>query len=455
MRSRTIPHPSIFVCCVILCVLASTGRMIADEMPSLTTFLRDLKPGMTVDIPDGTYTTKGCRTLQGVRGTEEMPIIIRTKNRGKVTIVGEAGFIFRDCEHLVLEGVVFENDADQQCVMLENCKYVRVTRNVFQPKEHPKPRHWEHWVTVDGARSGHNRIDRNRFERKVNRGSPLFVRGDDTALVCSQHDRVDHNHFRDVVYANRENGHETIRTGGNDLGASGQSSFTIIEHNLLERCSGEDEIISIKSSDNILRNNTLINCRGAICMRLGNRGVISGNVIIASEEGPGFGGIKLFGFEHKVTDNHLSGLTGTKHEAPFSLIPGMHNTPTTENIGKKYDDMTAAAPTRCTISNNTWVDCSALQFGYEKEDKKWPLSPNGCVFTNNRVIRTKPNPKPMVILGAVRDLQSKENVAYDVQSPPQDAAWSSWFTWEKEKPAVKEPKRLTDAEVGPDAPADS
>jgi poly(beta-D-mannuronate) lyase len=455
MRSRFTPDSLAYWCWVILGIFASTGGTIAEDTQSLKALLRDLKPGTTVDIPDGTYTSSGCRTLQGLRGTEANPIVIRAENRGKVVIAGEAGLIFRDCEYVVLEGFVFENDADQQCVMLDNCKHVRVTRNVFQPKERAKPRHWEHWVTVDGARSGHNRIDRNRFERKVNRGSPLFVRGDDTALVCSQHDRVDHNHFRDVVYANRENGHETIRTGGNDLGASGQSSFTIIEHNLLERCSGEDEIISIKSSDNILRGNTLINCRGAICMRLGNRTVVSGNVIIATEEGPGFGGIKLFGFEHKATDNYLSGLTGTKHEAPFSLIPGMHDTPTTENIGKKYDDMTAAAPTRCTISNNTWVDCAALQFGYEKEDKKWPLSPNGCLFTSNHVIRTKANPKPMVILGAVRDLQAKDNVAYDVQAPPQDAAWGAWFTWEKEKPAVKEPKMLTERDVGPDAPEDS
>ena len=41
--------------------------------------------------------------------------------------------------------------------------------------------------------------------------------------------RVDRNHFRDVFFANGENGHETIRTGGNDLGASGRSSFTIID----------------------------------------------------------------------------------------------------------------------------------------------------------------------------------------------------------------------------------
>lgn len=431
--------------------LALTVVIVSSSWAEEDLRLGELSAGRTVEVPDGTYNTRERRTLQGLRGTEDRPIIIRTAHRGKAVIVGEAGLVLRDCEHVIVEGFVFENDADQQCIRLENCRHVRVTRNVFQPKERAKPRHWEHWVTVDGASSGSNRIDHNLFDRKVNRGSPLFIRGDDAALVCSQRDQVDHNHFRDVIYANRENGHETIRTGGNDLGASGRSSFTVIEDNLLERCSGEDEIISLKSSDNILRNNTLINCRGAICLRLGNRTVVSGNIIIATEEGPSFGGIKLFGFEHRVTDNYFAGLTGRSHEAPFALIPGLHDTPTTDNIGKKYDDMTAAAPTRCWIANNTWVDCSPLQFGWEKEDKEWTRLPNACSFIQNRIVRTKPHPKPLVNLGLVRDLLAKENIAYDAGAKPGEA-WASWFSWEKERPPTQAPKPLTAAEVGPDAP---
>ncbi len=443
----------VLLCRLLVPLLAVSfgAKSLAEDTPSLKALLRDLGLGKSVEVPDGTYTTQGCRTLQGLKGTADRPITIRAAQRGKVVIIGEAGFILRDCEHLVLEGFVFENDADQQSVLLDNCQNVRVTRNTLRPEERAKPRHWEHWVTVDGARSGHNRIDHNLFERKVNRGSPLFVRGDDTALVCSQHDRIDHNHFRDVVYANRENGHETIRTGGNDLGASGRSSFTIIEDNLLERCSGEDELMSLKSSDNIVRRNTLINCRGAICFRLGNRSEASGNIIIATEDGPGFGGIKLFGFEHRVFDNYFEGLTGSRHEAPFSLIPGMYDTPTTDNIGKNYSDMTAVPPTKCQITNNVWVNCSPLQFGFEKEDKDWPFAPNACVFTNNTVVRSKKFSKPIVNVGQLRDMQPKDNRAYDAHAKP-DIAGATWFQWEKEAPVVKAPTPLNAKDVGPEAP---
>ena len=418
------PHHALLA--ALLLISATASAEVVDSMGSLSKAFSSLAPGSVIDVADGTYTTKGGIKIVGKKGTDEKPIVLRAQARGKAVIAGVAGFILRDCEHVVLEGFAFEHDADQQSVLLENCQHVRVTRNIFRPVERAKPRHWEHWVTVDGARSGENRIDHNLFERKVNRGSPLFIRGDDVALACSQHDRIDHNYFHDVVFANGENGHETIRTGGNDLGASGQSSFTIIEDNLLEHCNGEDELMSLKSSDNIVRNNTILNCRGAICMRLGNRNVASGNFIIATESGPAFGGIKLYGFEHRVFNNYFAGLTGRRHEAPFSLIPGMYDVPTTDNIGKKYDDNTAAAPTRCWIAFNTWVDCSPLQFGFEKEEKGREHVPNACVFINNLVVHTKPMSKPLINLGRIRDLQAHDNLGYSVESAA-TAEWSSWF----------------------------
>ena len=48
------------------------------------------------------------------------------------------------------------------------------------------------------------------------------------------------------------NGAETMRVGTSQQAYS--SSNTVIENNLFERCSGEVEVISIKSSDNIIRN---------------------------------------------------------------------------------------------------------------------------------------------------------------------------------------------------------
>jgi poly(beta-D-mannuronate) lyase len=420
-------HRIVLVFAVLL--LASPAALPAtDSAGTLEKAVQELKPGATIQVADGEYETKRPARIEGIHGTAEAPVVLRAEHRGRAVIGGAAGFLIRDCEYLVLEGFVFTNDADEQAVRLDNCHHVRVTRNHFRLRERETPRHWEHWVTVDGARSGDNRIDHNLFEHKVNRGSPVFVRGDDKELVCSQHDRVDHNHFRDVIYANGENGHETIRTGGNDLGASGRSSFTTIEENLLERCSGEDEIMSLKSSDNIVRCNTLLDCGGAIDLRLGDRDVVCGNFIIATHGAPRCGGIKLYGFDHRVFNNYFLGLTGRRHEAPLGLIPGTLDTPTTDRIGAKYKDMTSVPPTRCWIAFNTWIDCAPLQFGF-KEDKERIHVPNECVFVNNLVVRTRPQKKTLVILELVRNLRAQGNIACDGGTVPRDE-WAAWFRWE-------------------------
>lgn len=419
-----------FVCGLLLVADVACGATLhVASLDALNASIQKLAPGTTVVLADGEYQTKQALRVLNQRGTAEAPIVIRAEHRGKAVLGGVAGFLIRDCAHLVVEGFTFVNDADQQAIRMENCRHVRVTRNVFHLTERAQPRHWEHWLTVDGAQSGTNRIDHNLFEHKVNLGSPLFVRGDDAALVCSQNDRVDHNHFRDVVYAHGENGHETIRTGSNDLGAAGRSSFTVIEDNLLENCSGEDEIMSLKSSDNIVCRNTLLNCRGAINLRLGNRDLVVKNIIIATETGPGYGGVRLEGYDHRVVSNYFRGLTGTRHEAPLALPPGTFATPTTDQIGKKYKDNTAVPPTHCVITGNTWVDCSALQFGY-LPDKERPCLPTNCTFVSNTVVQTQPRKSPLLNVGLIRDLYARDNLAIGFGSAPTNE-WAAWFRFEE------------------------
>ncbi len=364
----------------------------------------------------------------------------------------------RDCEHLTLEGFVFENDANQQAVLLENCRHVRIARNAFQLNEQAKPRWMQHWVYVTGNHSGNNRIDHNLFGKKANGGSPVFVRGDDATLTPSQYDHIDHNHFRDVIYADDSNGHETIRTGSNDMGASGRSTFTVIEHNLLEHCSGEQEIISLKSSDNIVRHNTFMNCRGSVCLRLGNRNVVAGNFMLNPENAPGCGGVKLYGFEHRVFNNYFQGLTGTGHEAPLALIPGTMDTPSTDQIGKKYQDLTSVPATRAWIAWNTWLDCESLLIGSAGEDKRRTHVPLECTFSNNLVVRTKSTNSPLVKEGRVRELRAAGNLGFSGKAAPTDP-WAAWFRWDDPRLRRSETDcgiwLLTDASPAIDAAVES
>ncbi len=407
----------------------TTLHALSAALPASLENQQDLPPGTTLEVPDGTYTTKGEIRIENTRGTAEKPVVIRAKSRGKVVINGKAGFKLKDCEHVVIEGFVFENDANQHGVLLEDCRHVRVTRNVFRLNEKETPRRMQHWLYIIGSRSGHNRVDHNLFEKKLNRGSMFFARGDDATLTPTQHDRLDHNHFRDVVYANDSNGHETLRTGGNDLGAAGRSTHTIIEHNLLERCSGEQEIISLKSSDNIVRHNTFIDCIGSICLRLGNRNEIHHNTMMNPSKVSPAGGVKIYGFDHYVHHNYFQWLTGTGHVAPLAVLPGRFDTETTDQIGKVYNDHTSGAPTRVRIEANVWVNSAPLVIGREKPDKNYPFSPNDCTFTGNAVLQTQPMKTPLVILGPVRDFKADDNRALTHGTPPADKPWAAWFQW--------------------------
>lgn len=407
------------------------GALTVNSLKDFENAATNAVAGAIIQLADGEYSTKHPIRIERRQGTEAAPITIRAEHRGKAIIAGTAGFALKDCEHLVLEGFTLAHDADLPAVLLDDCRHVRVSRNYFRPKERATPRHVEHWVYAIGARSAHNRIDHNEFGRKVNRGTPAFVRGDDATLKCSQHDVIDHNYFHDVVNANGENMHETVRTGGNDLGASGQSSFTLIEDNLFDQCSGEGEIISLKSSDNTVRCNTFINCFGDICLRLGNRDVICGNFMIAHDGQKGRGGVKVYGYEHRIFNNYFQGLTGKNHEAPLGLIPGVFATPTTDQLREKYKDNTTVPPTRVWIAYNTWVDCSPLQFGL-KEDKERKQIPVDCTFVNNLVVHTQPQKTPLIDLQLIKNFIAHGNLGY-AAGAPLPAPWAAWFRWEDPK----------------------
>lgn len=436
-------------------VLAPCGMLRAvDSVEALQKAIEGLAPGATITVADGTYTTKQAFKLEGKRGTAEAPITIRAEHRGKAIIAGHAGFVLKDCEHVVLEGFVFENDANQSGVLLDDCRHVRITRCVFRLNESAKPKWGQQWVYAIGKRSGYNRVDHNRFERKTHRGSPVFLCGDDKALAPTQHDRVDHNHFIDIIDAKGANGHETLRTGDNNIGASGKSTFTIIEHNLLERCSGEQEILSLKSSGNIVRHNTFIDCRGAICLRLGNRSEVHGNMMVNPGGVAGAGGVKIYGYEHRVHDNYFRGLTGEGHESPLVLAPGAFDTETTDQILEKYRDFTTTPATRVTITRNTWIDCSPLYIGQKKPDKELKFLPQNCTFTHNTIAHGAQMKTPLIKLGLVRDLAAADNIA---QSAKVSAGpWAVWFKWEQAAGAVgvSQPKMISPEAVGPNAKSD-
>src|SRR5262249_10858710 len=134
------------------------------------------------------------------------------------------------------------------------------------------------------------------------------------------------------------NGAETIRFGLSGLSLS--DGFGIIEHNLFVRCNGENELISIKSSSNTIRYNTLLDSPGTqLTLRHGNDSLVYGNYLRNTD------GIRIFGDRHQIFSNYLE------------------NNSVGINIGNGDGEVADGAPLTshdrpddCVISHNTLIN---------------------------------------------------------------------------------------------------
>ena len=117
----------------------------------------------------------------------------------------------------------------------------------------------------------------------------------------AQRVHIHHNYFLDPSF-HGGNGGESIRFGLS--GRQHASAHGVIEYNLFEHCDGDLEVISMKSSDNTVRYNTLRDCKGTITLRHGNRTLVEGNIILG-----GAGGIRVYANDHVLVNNVVQGST--------------------------------------------------------------------------------------------------------------------------------------------------
>jgi Chondroitinase B len=177
------------------------------------------------------------------------------------------------------------------------------------------------------------------------------VRG--TGSQIAQHVWIHHNYFHDFTSPGG-NGAETIRFGLSGLSLS--NGFGLIEHNLFVRCTGENELISNKSSSNTYRYNTIVDSPG------GELTLRHGNYFRNSA------GMRIFGDRHQIFSNYFEGTTGI-------------------NIGNGAGEVADGAPLTthdrpdaCVITHNTLVDNTRNYFMTGRTDG---LGATDTVFANN------------------------------------------------------------------------
>jgi poly(beta-D-mannuronate) lyase len=83
-----------------------------------------------------------------------------------------------------------------------------------------------------------------------------------------------------------------------------QDANTLIEYNLFVNCHGDPEIVSVKSSGNTIRYNTVLTYGGQFSLRAGNNSFVYGNFVKAGAKA-GSGSVKVYEKNHTAFNHYI------------------------------------------------------------------------------------------------------------------------------------------------------
>ena len=351
-------------------VIYATEYLVSNST-EIYNLISTVQPGDTVTMKNGLW--KDEYIVFHANGTEDLPILLRAETPGYVRIQGKSYLEFSG-NWVTIDGLMFKNGYSNsgQAVIefrssfgrANNCRLTNTVIADYNPSSGSTD---YKWVSMYGK---NNRVDHCHFEGKKHSGT-TFVIWLKSSTDRENYHRVDHNYFgprSELGY----NGGETIRIGTSDYSMT--DSYSIVENNVFEKCSGETEIISNKSCENIYRYNTFINSEGCLTLRHGNRCYVYGNFFFGNGIG-NTGGVRIIGEDHQVYNNYFEKLNGSGYKSALCITKGVQDSPLNRYFQVK----------RALIAFNTFVDCRyTFNLGYGSSDDQ-TLPPKDCTIANNAV----------------------------------------------------------------------
>ena len=364
-------------------------RVGLDEVAVL---LKSAKAGDRIIVQSGTYRDVELKWIG--HGAEQAKITFEAERAGEVIITGGSTLRIAG-EWLEISGLNFLNGYAPKGGVVEfrcgkdvanDCRFTNCAINSYNPTNREL---LYSYVSLYGRR---NRVDHCSFAGKLNLGVTLYVILSEERSQQNYH-RVDHNWFAPrPVYGS--NGAETIRVGTSQQAY--KSSNTIIEKNLFDRCNGEVEVVSIKSCDNIVRENGFWECEGVLALRHGDRNQASGNIFVGNGR-RNTGGIRVVNASHRIFENRLYGLRGARFFSALALMNAVPN-----SLPNRYclvEDV--------KIERNLFVDCSNIEFGTGC-DLERTLAPERILFSENSIFNSNLQ-SPFIALDNVDGFEFRSN----------------------------------------------
>ena len=353
---------------VLLAQSVQASTILVNNQQQLHEALTKAQPGDTILLAKGEW--KNTALAIETNGAKEKPVVIAAVEPGKVQFTGDS-YIRFGSDHVVVSGIQFTNGYAAKGAVVEFRKDndhlandCRLTNCVIDDYNKPGRFDNENWIIFWGQ---HNRVDHCTIGNKLTSGPTIIVELNDARSQQNYHS-IDSNYFNGRLPLG-SNGGETMRVGNSRYALT--SSRTNIHHNYFEHCNGEVEIISIKSGDNQINNNTFFECEGGLVLRHGERNTVMGNVFIGNNK-PHTAGVRVINPGHTISNNLFVQLAGERFHSAFSVLNGVPN-----SLPNRYVQVKDVR-----IQHNTFVDCKSIVFGMGKDPER-TATPQNVSFSNN------------------------------------------------------------------------
>jgi poly(beta-D-mannuronate) lyase len=344
-----------------VCAPIAPGAGAADVLvrnnAELISAINSAQPGDSIVLRNGIWSGINLNNHLIPSGTASNPVNIRAQTPGQVVITGSSTIFDVRGSHYTVSGLSFKDANDT----LKALRFRGANARVFDNAVLNFGRYNQIlWDIQDSPTNPTSSFDHNFLSGKKDRGVSIVLDGSTNAQI------------RDNYFGHRDrggpsgqtNGWETIRIGNS--GIMNQSLGAVIEGNYFEGAEGEEEIISDKTHDNIIRNNTFKDItKGRVTGRHGGRGVYEGNYFLNAM------GIRVGNAEDTIPDhpgliirnNYLEGanakivLPGYQTDATIEgntvvITPGAYisSEHTTGKMPLEYNNTTGGA-----INDNIFV----------------------------------------------------------------------------------------------------
>ena len=344
--------------------------IIVGTEPEFNTAVTQLTPGDVLILKNGVW--NNFEILFEGQGTAAKPILLRPETKGGVILSGQSNLRLAG-EYLEVSGLVFKDGFTPTGAVISFrrdkdhlANHSRVTEVVIDSFNNPDRFEADYWIAIYGK---HNRFDHNHISGKKNKGVTLAVRLDGAESRDNKH-RIDHNYFgpRQPLGSN---GGETLRVGTSHHSLT--NSATTIDHNFFDRCSGEVEIVSIKSAGNVVRDNVFADSKGTLTLRHGRGNVIERNVFLGNGVDH-TGGIRVINQDQVIRHNYMEGLKGYRFGGAFVVMNGVPNSPI-----NRYHQVDNAV-----IEGNSIIESDHIELAAGSDQERSAV-PVNSYFTRNLI----------------------------------------------------------------------